>query len=46
MLATACLGGAASLVSGDHLLLGLGTYEGIRIVTPGAFIELLDREGT
>ncbi len=36
-------GAAASLVSGDRLLLSLGTYQGIQIVSPRAFLEVLHR---
>ena len=41
VLATARLGRADALVTGDRGLLGLQTSDGIRIVTPRAFLELL-----
>jgi putative PIN family toxin of toxin-antitoxin system len=42
IIATALAAGAAYLVTGDRLhLLPLGTFEGIRIVTPRAFLDLL-----
>jgi len=34
-------GGAAYIVSGDRDLLDLGEYEGIRILTPSAFLTIL-----
>ena len=40
-LAAAVEGLAAFVVSGDDHLLGLGSYEGIRIVTARAFLEAL-----
>ncbi len=36
-------GAAAYLVSGDRLLLSLGTYQGIQIVSPRVFFEILHR---
>lgn len=45
VLATARLGRAEYLVTGDRGLLALGTYEGVTIVTPRRFVELLDQEG-
>jgi uncharacterized protein len=36
-------GAAAYLVSGDRLLLTLGTYQGIQIVSPRVFLEVLHR---
>jgi predicted nucleic acid-binding protein len=36
-------GAAAYLVSGDRLLLSLGTYQGIQIVSPRVFLEILQR---
>jgi putative PIN family toxin of toxin-antitoxin system len=36
-------GAAAYLVSGDRLLLSLGTYQGIQIVSPRVFLEVLQR---
>jgi uncharacterized protein len=37
-------GGAAYLVSGDRLLLALGTFQDIQIVSPRVFLEALLRE--
>jgi putative PIN family toxin of toxin-antitoxin system len=34
-------GAAAYLVGGDRLLLSLGTYQGIQIVSPRVFLEVL-----
>ena len=31
------------LVSGDHGLLGIGAYAGVRLITCSQFVELLDR---
>jgi putative PIN family toxin of toxin-antitoxin system len=46
VLATARLGRVAYLVTGDHGLLALGSYEGIRIVTPRDFLAAIQpREG-
>src|SRR3712207_1304481 len=44
VLATARLGRAAYLVTGDGGLLDRSPYAGIAIVTPRAFLELLDTE--
>ena len=43
-LAAAVEGMAEVVVSGDDHLLALGSYEGIRIVTARAFLEMLKRE--
>jgi putative PIN family toxin of toxin-antitoxin system len=43
VLATARLTQADYLVTGDRGLLAVGTYEGIRILTPRAFAELLEQ---
>ena len=44
VVATAVAAKAEYLVTGDRKhLLSLGTYEGIQIVTPREFLELLDR---
>jgi len=32
------------IISGDIHLLNLGEYEGIRIVTPAQFLEIMERE--
>ena len=37
-------GEAAYIVSGDRLLLHLGVYRGIPILTPRAFLEVLQRQ--
>ena len=37
-------GEAAYLVSGDRLLLSLGMFEGIQIVSPRVFLEVLQQE--
>ena len=42
-LACAIEGGAAFIVSGDPHLLDLEEYQGIRILTPAAFLNLLER---
>jgi putative PIN family toxin of toxin-antitoxin system len=42
-LAGALEGGAAFVVSGDRHLLDVGAYEGVRVVTPREFLEMLDR---
>ncbi len=44
-IACAVDGGAAYIVSGDPHLLDLQAYEGIRILTPAAFLEVLQRAG-
>ena len=41
-LAAALEGSASFVVSGDHHLLDVGAYEGIRIVSPRAFLGILD----
>jgi len=41
LIATAVEGRAAFIVSGDRHVLALGEYEGVRIVTPAAFLELV-----
>jgi uncharacterized protein len=46
VLATARLARAEFLVTGDKGLLQLGSYEGVPIVSPRAFIELLDAPGS
>jgi predicted nucleic acid-binding protein len=42
VLGTAMAAGADLLVTGDNDLLVLGTYAGIKIVTPRQFVERLD----
>lgn len=37
-------GGADFIVSGDKHLLGLGTFRGISLVNPAAFLEIVARE--
>jgi putative PIN family toxin of toxin-antitoxin system len=37
-------GEATYLVSGDRVLLSLGTYQGIQIVSPRGFLEVLQQE--
>ena len=44
VLATARLGQAAYLVTGDGGLLARSPYAGIQIITPRAFLELLDAD--
>jgi putative PIN family toxin of toxin-antitoxin system len=44
VLATAVAGKAHLIVTGDDDLLDLESYEGIRIVSPRKFLELLDRQ--
>lgn len=46
VLAAAVTGGAQFIVSGDGDLRRLGEYEGIRILTPAAFIALLETQPT
>jgi putative PIN family toxin of toxin-antitoxin system len=41
ILATAVAGHADYLVTGDQQLLALGEFQGVRIVTPAAFLALL-----
>ena len=43
VLATGRLAQADYLVTGDHGLLELGQYEGMQIVSPRAFVELLEQ---
>ena len=45
-LEAALAGEAELLVSGDHHLLQLKSYRGIRVVTPSAFLAILDQEET
>jgi len=44
VLATALAARAPLIVTGDGDLLVLGQYQGIRILTPRQFLELLDRQ--
>ena len=44
ILATAISGNADYLVTGDRQLLALGSYGGVRIVTPRDFLAILDAE--
>jgi hypothetical protein len=41
-LAAALEGRASFLVSGDHHLLDIGTHEGVRILSPRAFLGILE----
>ena len=41
LLAAALEGRAAFLVTGDRHVLALGEYEGVRVVTPAAFLKIL-----
>jgi putative PIN family toxin of toxin-antitoxin system len=41
ILAAAVAAGADFIVTGDNDLLSLGTFQGIRIIRPSAFIQLL-----
>lgn len=43
VLEAASAGAAAVIVSGDHHLLDLGTYEGIRILDAAAFLSEFDK---
>ena len=45
VLATAISAKADYLVTGDRKLQQLGAYQGVRILSPGAFLELLSSEG-
>ena len=45
IVATAAKAGADYLVTGDRHLLSLGAYEGIRMVTPRQFLDLLEGSG-
>jgi uncharacterized protein len=38
-------GEAAYLVSGDRVLIAMGTFQGIQIISPRAFLEILRTEG-
>ena len=40
-LACAVEGGADYLVTGDHGLLALGAYEGVQVVSPTAFVQIV-----
>lgn len=42
VLATAVAAGAGRIVTGDRDLLVIGTYEGVRLVSPRQFLESLD----
>ncbi len=44
ILATALSGQADYLVTGDRQLLNLGSYQGVTILTPRSFLELLTSE--
>ncbi|MDQ3929042.1 MAG: putative toxin-antitoxin system toxin component, PIN family [Chloroflexota bacterium] len=44
VLECAIAGGADYIVSGDKHLLGLGEYEGIRILSPAEFLRVLEQE--
>jgi predicted nucleic acid-binding protein len=44
ILATAVSAGADYLVTGDSKLQNLGSYQGVTIVSPREFLELLDQE--
>ncbi|MFN8637377.1 MAG: putative toxin-antitoxin system toxin component, PIN family [Chloroflexota bacterium] len=43
ILATAVSAGADYLVTGDQDLLRLGEYEGVRIISPRAFLDVLEQ---
>jgi predicted nucleic acid-binding protein len=43
VLATAVAGQADIILTGDDDLLVLGEYNGIRILSPRQFVELMDR---
>jgi hypothetical protein len=43
-VACAVEGEADYIVSGDQHLLKLGTFKGIKIITPAQFLEILERE--
>lgn len=45
VIEAALAGDAAYIVTGDKDLLTLGTYEGIEIVTPARFLEVLAEHG-
>ena len=42
-LAAACTASADCIVSGDHHLLDLGSYEGIPVLRPTEFLAILER---
>lgn len=44
VLATAHLGGAAYLVTGDRRLLALGQYEQVAIISPRDFLTILEQQ--
>jgi putative PIN family toxin of toxin-antitoxin system len=44
VLACAMEGSADYIISGDHHLLDLKNYQGIKIVNPARFLELIERE--
>ena len=44
LLVDAVLANADYLVSGDNDLLELGEFEGVRIVSPAEFVEILEKE--
>lgn len=44
LFAAALEGHAAFVVTGDQHVLTLGEYEGVRIVTPAEFLEILGRQ--
>jgi predicted nucleic acid-binding protein len=44
VLACAVEGNADFIISGDHHLLDLENYQGIKIVNPARFLDLLERE--
>lgn len=44
-LAAAVGGGAEYLVSGDHEVLAVGSYQGVRVVQPEAFVRILAGRG-
>ena len=46
VLATAVAGSADYLVTGDKGLLTLGSFRGVRIVTPRAFLDILEATDT
>ncbi len=43
-LSLAKAAGAHAIVSGDAHLLDLGTYEGIPVLTPAQFLDVLEQE--
>jgi predicted nucleic acid-binding protein len=46
VLEAAIAGEVGYIVTGDQDLLTLGLYEGIEIVTPARFLEILEHRGT